>query len=152
MDTRRRLLRRQVVTFVAIGVVSTAAYAALYLTLRSVMGSVAANALALTVTAVGNTAANRRVTFGVRGRGRGSMLRDQAAGLLALGVALAITTVAANVLAVVGPHAGSRVELAVLIAANAVATVVRFVLLRASIGRDVPRLINPAIERTRSNS
>ena len=94
----------------AIGVISTAAYAALYLTLRSVMGSVVANAVALTVTAVANTAANRRVTFGVRRGGRASMLRDQAAGLAALGVALAITTVTANVLAVVAPHAGSSVR------------------------------------------
>jgi hypothetical protein len=80
------------------------------------------------------------------------MLRDQAAGLAALGVALAITTVAANVLAVVAPNAGSHLELAVLVAANASATVVRFVLLRAWIGRDAPRLINPTIERTRSLS
>jgi putative flippase GtrA len=137
---------------VAIGVISTAAYAALYLTLRSVMGSVAANAVALTVTAVANTAANRRVTFGVRRGGRASMLRDQAAGLAALGVALAITTVTADVLAVVAPHAGSSVELAVLVAANASATVVRFILLRAWIGRDAPRLINPTIERTSSHS
>ena len=86
------------------------------------------------VTAVGNTAANRRLTFGVRD-GR-SMVRDQVGGLLALAVALAITTTAASLLAALAPHAGRLAELAVLVVANALATVARFVLLRAWIAGD----------------
>src|SRR6266699_2660590 len=58
----------RVLRFVAIGIVSTLAYALLYLVLRDWLASGAANALALATTAVGNTAANRRLTFGVRGR------------------------------------------------------------------------------------
>jgi len=115
--------------FAAIGVVSTLAYAGLYALLRGVANAPMANALALTVTAVGNTAANRRLTFGVRGRS--SLGRDHLAGLGAHGVALSITTPAAALLAVLAPHAGRPVELAVLIGANALASIVRFVLLRS---------------------
>jgi putative flippase GtrA len=125
----RRGIGREVVTFGVIGIVSTAAYAVLYLALRSFTGPVAANALALGLTAVGNTAANRRLTFGIRD-GR-SMARDQLAGLAALGVALAITTASVNLLDALAPGAGRLVELAVLLVANALATVARFVLLRA---------------------
>lgn len=125
---------REVLTFAAIGVVSTAAYAVLYLAMRAVLDAPAANAAALLVTAVGNTAANRRLTFGVRD-GR-SMLRDQVGGLLALLVALAITTLSVSLLATVVPTAPRLLELAVLVVANAAATVVRFLLLRAWIARD----------------
>lgn len=128
-----RGIGRQALTFGAIGLVSTAAHAVLYLVLRSLTGAAAANAIALLVTAIGNTAANRRLTFGVRDRG--SMLRDQLGGLVALVVALAITTAAIALLAVLAPLAGRLVELAVLVIANALATVARFVLLRAWITR-----------------
>lgn len=129
----RRGIGRQALTFGAIGLVSTAAHAALYVVLRSVTGAAAANAIALLVTAVGNTAANRRLTFGVRDGG--SMLRDQLGGLLALVLALAITTAAIALLAFLAPLAGRLAELAVLVIANALATVARFVLLRAWITR-----------------
>ena len=125
---------REALIFASIGVVSTAAYAALYLAFRNVSGAVVANALALVITAIGNTAANRRFTFGVRGGG--SMVRDQVGGLLALAVALAITTAFANLLAVLVPGASRPLELAVLVAANGLATVSRFVLLRSWISRD----------------
>ena len=52
----------------AVGVVSTIAYALLFLALLTPLGSAAASALALAITAVANTAANRAITFGVRGR------------------------------------------------------------------------------------
>jgi putative flippase GtrA len=125
-------LGREVATFAVIGIVSTAAYAVLYLALRSVLGATAANAAALVITAIGNTGANRRLTFGVRGGS--SMLRDQLGGLAALAVALAITTASVGLLGAVAPAAGRLVELSVLVAANVLATVVRFVLLRAVIG------------------
>jgi len=112
------------------------------------MDATAANALALVVTAVGNTAANRRLTFGVRGSA--SMVRDQVAGLVALGIALGLTTVSIGALDIVAPDPGRGVELAVLVAANAAATVTRFVLLRAWIARPShPTALIPArIERT----
>ncbi len=133
----RSRLGRELLVFGALGLASTAAYGALYLALRGSIGPVAANALALVLTAVANTAANRRLTFGVRDgerrpdRGHASMVRDQLGGLIALAVALAITTATANLLAAFAPNAGRLVELAALTAANAASTVARFVLLRS---------------------
>lgn len=121
----------QAVRFGAIGVVSTIAYVALYAALRVAAPAAVANAVALVVTAVGNTAANRRLTFAVRGRAR--LAHDHAAGLLAFGAALLITTAAISVLQRVAPGAGRGAELAVLVAANATATLVRFLLLRTAI-------------------
>jgi len=138
-------LGREIVTFGAIGVVFTAAYAVLYLALRSVTGPTAANALALVITTIGNTAANRRLTFGVREGG--SMLRDQIGGLIALAVALAITTLSVNLLGALAPHAGRFVELAVLVVANALSTVARFVLLRSWITADRQLALAPAPTR-----
>jgi putative flippase GtrA len=138
----RRRLGRELASFAAIGVASTAAYALLYLVLRTGLGPAVANAMALLITAIGNTAANRRLTFGVRG-GR-SMLRDQAGGLVALGVALVITTAAVSLLAALVPHAGRALELAVLVLANALATVARFVLLRTWIAGDRRGASQPA--------
>ena len=134
---------RQVASFAMIGVVSTAAYVALYAALRLALEPGAANALALVVTAVGNTAANRRLTFAVRDR-RGAV-RDQVGGFVALAVALAITSLAIGVLGSVAPGASRLAELAVLVTANALATACRFLLLRRWIvgPRRVPAAGNP---------
>ena len=67
-----------VARFAAIGVVSTLAYALLFLLLAGAVGSAVASAVALALTAVANTAANRRFTFGIRGRD--GLLRQHAAG------------------------------------------------------------------------
>ncbi len=131
-----RSLASQLATFATIGAASTLAYALLFVALRAIGPVVVANAAALVVTTIGNTAANRRLTFGVRGRR--AFWRDHAAGLVALGVALTITTTAAALLQAVVPNPGRRVELAVLLAANAFATVVRFALLRSWIGGERP--------------
>jgi putative flippase GtrA len=71
-------------------VLSTLAYFLLYLGLREVTGPQAANLLALLVTAVANTAANRRLTFGLTGSD--GALRHHAGGLLAFGFGLALTS------------------------------------------------------------
>ena len=132
-----RSLREQILRFAAIGVISTLAWAGLYSLLRGAgLGSVAANAIALVTTAVGNTAANRRLTFGVSGRT--GLARDHGAGLLAFGLAIALTTTAATLLDRLAPGAHRLVEIAVLGAANVAATAGRFVLLRAWIGRASP--------------
>jgi len=132
-----RGLPSQLVRFAVIGVVSTLAWAGLYTLLRGAgLGSVAANGLALIVTAVGNTAANRRLTFGVTGRD--GLARDHGAGLLAFGLAIGLTTATATILDRVAPGASRFVELAVLSLANVGATAGRFVLLRAWVGRASP--------------
>ena len=127
-------LARQVRTFVVVGFVSTAAYAVLFTILRAFTSAGMANVLALVITAIGNTAANRRLTFGVRGRA--SLVRDHLAGLTAFAVALVITSCAIAVLGALAPHAERWVELGALSGANAVATLVRFLLLRTWVRRD----------------
>jgi putative flippase GtrA len=124
-----RVARQQLPSFAAIGVVSTLAYLGLFWLLRNVMGAVAANTLALLATAVANTAANRRFTFGVTGRHR--RLRQHAEGLALFGLGLAMTTGALGLLERAADHPGRGAELAALVAANAAATLVRFVLLRS---------------------
>jgi putative flippase GtrA len=131
-----RSIRDQIRSFVTIGVVSTIAYIALYDALRPVAPAGVANAIALVATAIGNTAANRRLTFRVSGRV--SLLRDQAAGLAALVLALSITTGAVGLLERIAPNPGRVAELIVLAAANGLATVTRFVLLRSWISAAQP--------------
>ncbi len=121
-------LSQQVLRFGAVGAVSTLAYLGLFVALRPGVGAQAANLLALLVTAVANTAANRRLTFGVRGREAAG--RHQAQGLLVFGLGLALTSGSLALLHA-GPAAPGRgVELAVVVAANLAATLLRFLLLR----------------------
>jgi putative flippase GtrA len=124
---------RQVATFGAIGVVSTLAYVVLYGLLRTSTSAVVANLIALAVTAVGNTAANRRLTFEVHGRD--GFMTDQVAGLIAFAVALGITTGAIGLLQLLAPDAGLPVEFAVVVVASGIAAIVRFILLRSWIDR-----------------
>jgi len=118
----------RVARFLYVGVASTLAYALLFLALRGPLGAGAANAVALATTAIGNTAANRRVTFGVRGRRH--LLRHHARGAVVFALTLALTTGALAVLHGLDAHPPRAVELAVLVAASTVATVTRFVALR----------------------
>jgi len=122
-------LGKQVRWFAAIGVVSTLAYLGLYDLLRSGLAAEPANALALLATTAGNTVANRRLTFG-RG-GRDAAWRDQAVGLLGLLAAVIITTGGLGLLQWFRPTASRVGEMIVLVLANGLATVVRFLLLRA---------------------
>lgn len=121
-------LLRQVVRFASVGVLSTAAYLVLFLTLHGVLGAQLANLAALLITAVGNTAANRRFTFGVRGTA--GVARHQFEGLIVFAIALAITSGALAGLHAVTDQPGQLVETTVLVIANLVATAARFVLLR----------------------
>lgn len=123
-----RSLMRQVVRFGAIGVVSTLAYLLLFSLLRAGLGAQAANLVALLVTAIGNTAANRRFTFGVSGTA--GVTRHHFEGLVVFGIALAITSGSLGLLHMMTGTPHRALELGVLVAANLVATVVRFVLLR----------------------
>ena len=121
-------LLRHGVRFGAVGVASTAAYVLLFLLLQGWIGAALANAIALALTAIGNTAANRRFTFGVSGCPR--VARHHAEGLIVFGIALAVTSGALGLLHALAPDAHHVTELAVLVGANLVATAVRFVLLR----------------------
>ncbi|PKV79058.1 bifunctional glycosyltransferase family 2/GtrA family protein [Nocardia fluminea] len=118
----------QLVRFAIVGVTSTLAYIVLYLLLQPLVGGQGANLLSLLVTAVGNTAANRAFTFGVRGRG--DALSHQFQGLAIFAFGLAITSGSLFALHRWAPDAPVAVELTVLITANLVATLARFVGLR----------------------
>ena len=118
----------QLARFAGIGIVSTGAYIALYAGLRLTMTAQLANALALLTTAIANTAANRRLTFGVRGRA--DVVRHHLQGLAAFGAALAVTSTSLAGLRLFLPNPGRGAEITVLILANLCATILRFVLLR----------------------
>jgi len=120
---------RRILRFAAIGTLSTVAYAVLYAGLRNGMPAQAANAVALTATTVGNTAANRRFTFGVRGGGR-RLLQAHAGGFVALGVALTITASALAGLSAGVARPTLSVEVAVLLGANVASMIARFAILR----------------------
>jgi putative flippase GtrA len=118
-------MARQLPRFAIVGVVSTLAYLALYSLLRQMLPPLVANAVALLVTAVANTAANRRFTFGVKGPG--GAMRDQLEGLIAFLVGLVLTS---GSLSLLPDGVAHGVELVAVIVANAAATLVRFLLLR----------------------
>jgi glycosyltransferase involved in cell wall biosynthesis len=124
----RLLAGARLLRFLAVGVCSTVAYALLFLLLRGPLGAGGANALALAVTAVGNTHANRRLTFRVRGRA--NLLRQHAMGAVVYVLTLALTTGALAVLQALDPAPPRALELSVLLAATVCATVTRYVALR----------------------
>jgi glycosyltransferase involved in cell wall biosynthesis len=133
LGVARLVFQSRAARFVSIGVGSTVAYALLFLALRSWLTAGAANALALALTAVANTQANRRFTFGIRGR-RG-WLRQHAAGGLVYVIALALTAGAPRVLQAVDPHPARAAEMLVLVLASALATLTRYVALKAWVFR-----------------
>jgi putative flippase GtrA len=126
-EAQRGRLGMQVGIFLVIGALSTAAYAVAYLALRTPMGPLWANFTALLVTAVANTAANRRFTFGVRGPR--DAVRHQVQGLLLFGAGLAATTGSLAVLHASG-STNRALEVTVLSVANLAVTVLRFVAMK----------------------
>ncbi|MBV9415299.1 MAG: bifunctional glycosyltransferase family 2/GtrA family protein [Solirubrobacterales bacterium] len=123
----RLAIAAPIARFLAIGVASTLAYALLFLVLAGALGSVMASAIALALTAVANTAANRRLTFGVRGRQ--GLARQHLAGLLVFLIALALTNGALSVLHGLDGHPPRLLEAIVLVVASLAATVTRYVAL-----------------------
>ena len=124
-----RGLTTQLVRFAVVGILSTLAYLALFLLLRGPMGAQGANFAALLLTAVANTAVNRRFTFGVRGAV--DWFRHQLQGLVVFAVGLGLTAASLALLTAVAPDAQRWLEVGVLVAANVTATLVRFLLLRS---------------------
>ncbi|HSP37475.1 MAG TPA: bifunctional glycosyltransferase family 2/GtrA family protein [Frankiaceae bacterium] len=117
-------LSRQVLRFAAIGIASTLGYVVLFLLLRGSIGPQPANLTALLVTAIANTGANRRLTFGIIGTRH--VARSQLEGLAVFGLGLALTSGALAGLHAARADPSRLAELAVLVSANLVATVLRF--------------------------
>jgi putative flippase GtrA len=123
----------QLAVFAVIGVLSTVAYSGLFVLLRGVGSAQVANLVALLATAVVNTAANRRLTFGVHGReGAG---RAQLQGLLVFALGLALTSGSLAVLHAATSRPARATEIAVILAASSAATVMRFAFLRTWVFR-----------------
>ncbi|MCP2253573.1 Glycosyltransferases involved in cell wall biogenesis [Prauserella aidingensis] len=125
-------LARQLVRFAAVGVASTLAYLVLYLLFRLGVGAQAANLSALLLTAIGNTAANRRLTFRVRGTRRAPTHHLQ--GLVVFGLGLGLTSGSLAMLGVI-TQPSRTLELATLVVANLLATIMRFLLFRGWVFR-----------------
>ncbi|MGY3318478.1 glycosyltransferase [Arthrobacter sp. TE12232] len=132
----------QLVRFGSIGVASTLAYLVIFLLCRGIMDPQLANFLALLTTAVANTAANRRFTFGIQGSSQAA--RHHFEGLLVFGIGLALTS---GALAVVHNASGGEpdrwLELVTVTAANLAATAVKFLLFRLVVFRHRPATAVP---------
>ncbi|MGY1845542.1 glycosyltransferase [Modestobacter sp. SYSU DS0875] len=136
----------QLLRFATIGVLSTLAYLVLFVLLRGVLAAQLANLVALLLTAVANTAANRRLTFGIRGApGAG---RAHLQGLVVFGLGLALTSGTLAALHAVTPAPSRGTELLLLVGANALATLLRFLLLRGWVFRADRRSPAPSTRTT----
>lgn len=123
----------QVIRFGMVGAVSTLAFALLYLVLQGPFGAQQGNFLALLLTALANTAANRRFTFGISGPEK--LFTQQFQGLIVFLLAWGITSSSLLVLHLVAQDASPSLELMTLTTANVFATLMRFVLLRVWVFR-----------------
>ena len=87
----------------------------------------AADAAALAITAIANTAANRRLTFGIRGRRH--LLRHHGRGAAVFVLTLALSNGALGVLHGIDATPPRAAELVVLVLGSALATLTRYVAL-----------------------
>ncbi len=137
-DIARRMGRRipgrevgsQVLAFLVIGVLSTVVHLGLFAAFRSAgaLSAQPANASALLLATVFNTAANRRWTFKVRGRA--GHARQQVQGLAVFALTLGMTSGGLMLLGLVAPGAPTWLETAAVAVATAVSTAVKFVAMR----------------------
>jgi putative flippase GtrA len=91
-------LSSQLPAFAVIGVASGVAYVVIYAALRGFVPAYVANTVALAVTAIANTAANSRFTFGAHEVEPADRLRHQVKGGVAFLAGLALTNGALLVL------------------------------------------------------
>jgi putative flippase GtrA len=124
----RLLASARLTRFALVGMCSTLAYGLLFVALRGPVGVGLANALALAMTAIGNTQANRRLTFGLRGRA--GLIRQHVMGALVYVLTLGLTVGALGALHALDASPSRLLELTVLLVASASATVTRYVALR----------------------
>ncbi|MFJ4263727.1 GtrA family protein [Paenarthrobacter nicotinovorans] len=119
---------RQLIRFSGVGVICTGSSLAIYALLRPLIDPQLANAVALILTSLMNTALNRRLTFKITGSRKRA--RDHLSGVIVIGIALLITGGSLGVLHLFKPDASVAEELWTTTLSGFVATAVRFTLLR----------------------
>lgn len=136
-------LQRRVLSFAGVGATTTVVHLALFVALRSSLGSLWANAIGLAAATPVNTALNRLFTFSIRGRRR--LARDHTqAGLIFL-AGLTITSLAITGFGALWPDRPALIGVVAVLVANATITLGRYLLLRAWI-------FNPARRRQSSTT
>jgi putative flippase GtrA len=119
---------RQLIRFTGVGIICTVTSLALYALFRPWMGPQPANAAALIITSLMNTALNRRLTFKISGNRKRT--RDHLNGLIVIAVALVITGGSLGILHALRPEATLEEDLWTTTLSGFVATAVRFTMLR----------------------
>jgi putative flippase GtrA len=123
-------LARQAARFAGVGAVSTVLHLGLFALLAGGMESTQlANTAALVIATVFNTWANRRWTFGVRGRARA--VHHQVQAFTVFGITWAMSAAGLAILHLVASAPPTWVQTAVIAAANVISTVVRFVAMKS---------------------
>ena len=122
----------QLLRFAGVGVISSLGYLFLFVAWRPLVGAVSANAVAMAIATLFNTAVHRELSRTTDGRDRRGRLYAVAAGLYV--VSLGCTTVGLLVAQLVAPGALFP-ELVAITVANLAAAVFRFAVLRAWIFR-----------------
>ncbi|HEY1828245.1 MAG TPA: dolichyl-phosphate beta-glucosyltransferase [Acidimicrobiales bacterium] len=122
----------QLLRFAGVGVVSTLGYLFLFIAWRPLAGALGANALAMAICTVFNSAVHRELARGRHGQQRRG--RDAAIVVGLLAASLTLTT-AALLLTDLASPTSLLLEMAAVTVANAVASVIRFSVLRAWVFR-----------------
>jgi glycosyltransferase involved in cell wall biosynthesis len=136
----------QLLRFAGVGVVSTVGYLFLFVAWRPLVGPFAANALAMAIATLFNTAVHRELSSTTDGQARRGRLYAVAGALYAVSLGLtSLGLVAAEWIAT----AALLAQLIALTLANAVAAIARFVVLRAWIFRPSTRAVPTPMEESR---
>jgi hypothetical protein len=132
LTAARQVATDQLLRFAGVGAISTLGYLFLFIAWRPIAGSYGANALALAICTLFNTAVHKELARNMHGSASNGRFAGVAAGLYAISVAL-------TTLALLAAHTISGSSLAVALVAvtvaNAAAAVVRFAILRAWVFR-----------------
>jgi putative flippase GtrA len=145
LATREQVAADQLLRFAGVGAISTLGYLFLFIAWRPIAGSFGANALALAICTLFNTAVHRELSRNMHRPARSGRFAAVAAGLFA--ISLALTT-----LVLVAAHALSATSLPVALVAvtlaNAAASVLRFAILRSWVFRPGPSTTTHISEAT----
>ena len=133
----------QLLRFAGVGLVSTLGYLFLFIAWRPLLGPFGANAIAMAIATLFNTAVHRELSRTADGQARRGRLLAVAGGLYL--VSLGLTTLGLVVAQWVAPGA-LLAQLVALTVANLIAAVVRFAVLRAWIFRPSARTTPGALE------